>query len=50
MLRDDVARLPGVTFEELVAWEGEVHLDEGPGHQGAARVVRFVVRRRAQGA
>jgi SAM-dependent methyltransferase len=46
-LRDDVARVPGASFEEVVAWEGETQLDEGPGHQGAARVVRFVVRRRA---
>jgi SAM-dependent methyltransferase len=45
-LRDDVARVPGASFEEVVAWEGETQLDEGPGHQGAARVVRFVVRRR----
>jgi hypothetical protein len=46
-LRDDVARVSGASFEEVVAWEGETQLDEGPGHQGAARVVRFVVRRRA---
>jgi SAM-dependent methyltransferase len=45
MLRADVAAVTGAGFEELVAWEGVTHLDEGPGHQGDAHVVRFVVRR-----
>jgi SAM-dependent methyltransferase len=29
-------------LEEVAAWEGEIHLDEGPGHQGAAYVIRWV--------
>ena len=38
MLRADFA---GQLREEL-AWEGEVVLDEGPGHQGPAQIVRYV--------
>ncbi|MCM5569295.1 class I SAM-dependent methyltransferase [Burkholderiaceae bacterium FT117] len=34
----------GLLREEL-AWAGEVELDEGPGHRGAARVVRYVGQR-----
>ena len=30
---------------ELLAWEGEVNLDEGSGHHGPAYVTRFVARR-----
>lgn len=45
MLREDVAAAAADTFEEIVAWEGETRLDEGPGHQGIANVVRLVVRR-----
>lgn len=41
-LRTDLASAPGGPFEERVAWEGEVELDEGPGHQGAASVTRLV--------
>jgi len=37
-LRADV----GDALEELLAWQGEVTLDEGPGHQGRAHVTRFV--------
>lgn len=29
-------------LDEMVAWEGEIHLDEGSGHQGAAYVTRWV--------
>ena len=32
-------------LEEVVALEGEVLLDEGPGHQGAGKVTRYVGRR-----
>jgi SAM-dependent methyltransferase len=31
-------------LEELLGWEGEIVLDEGPGHQGPARVTRWVGR------
>lgn len=41
-LRADV----GDSLEELLAWQGEVTLDEGPGHQGRAHVTRFVGRAR----
>jgi SAM-dependent methyltransferase len=41
-LRADLAGAPGAPFEERLGWEGEVMLDEGPGHQGAARVTRLV--------
>lgn len=37
----------GDTLEELLAWHGEVTLDEGPGHQGKAHVTRFVGQMRA---
>jgi SAM-dependent methyltransferase len=43
-LRDDF----GGSFDELVGWEGEVALDEGPGHQGPAVVTRYVGARRRQ--
>jgi hypothetical protein len=29
---------------EFLAWEGEVTLDEGPGHQGVAHVTRWIGR------
>lgn len=41
-LRDDFAGL----LDETLGWEGEVMLDEGPGHQGAGRVTRYVGARR----
>lgn len=34
-------------LDEVLGWEGEVVLDEGPGHQGAARVTRWLGRRMA---
>lgn len=37
----------GSHLEEVFAWEGEVRLDEGPGHQGAAWVTRWVARKPA---
>ncbi|MCK6423882.1 MAG: class I SAM-dependent methyltransferase [Burkholderiaceae bacterium] len=40
-LRGDFAGL----LDERFGWEGEVLLDEGPGHQGAAVVTRYVGRR-----
>lgn len=42
-LRADFAGLA----DEWVGWEGEVVLDEGPGHQGPALVSRWLGRRRA---
>ncbi|MBL0169690.1 MAG: class I SAM-dependent methyltransferase [Gemmatimonadaceae bacterium] len=45
MLRADVAGVPDAVFDECVAWEGETHLDEGPGHRGDAHVTRFVAQR-----
>lgn len=36
----------GDALEELMAWQGEVMLDEGPGHQGKAHVTRWVGRAR----
>ena len=32
----------GDALVERMAWQGEVTLDEGPGHQGKAHVTRFV--------
>lgn len=34
-------------LDELLAWQGEVTLDEGPGHQGKAHVTRWVGRQRS---
>jgi SAM-dependent methyltransferase len=31
-------------LEELMAWQGKVTLDEGPGHQGTAHVIRWIGR------
>ena len=45
LLRSDIADVPDARFEEIVAWEGETVLDEGPGHHGAAMVTRLVARR-----
>ena len=39
MLRADLA---ASHLQELLAWEGQVTLDEGPGHQGLAHVTRYV--------
>lgn len=40
LLRADFAGL----LTEVLAWEGEVMLDEGPGHQGLAHVTRWLGR------
>ena len=34
----------GERLQEALGWEGEVRLDEGPGHQGPAWVTRWVAR------
>jgi hypothetical protein len=44
MLRSDL----GADWAEALAWEGEVTLDEGPGHHGVGHVTRYVVQRRAR--
>ena len=41
-LRDDLAT---AGLQEALAWEGEVHLAEGTGHQGPAYVTRYVAQR-----
>jgi hypothetical protein len=33
-------------LKEMLAWEGEDQLSEGPGHQGPAYLTRFVAQRR----
>lgn len=35
----------GDTLDELLAWQGEVTLEEGPGHQGRAHVTRWIGRK-----
>lgn len=45
MLREDFGPDGPAPLIELAGWEGEVILDEGPGHQGTAMVTRFVGRR-----
>jgi SAM-dependent methyltransferase len=40
LLRADFAD----TLEQLLAWQGKVNLDEGPGHQGTAHVIRWIGR------
>lgn len=45
LLRADLASVDDAAFEELLAWEGETRLDEGPGHLGEARITRLVARR-----
>lgn len=46
ILRQDFGADDPEGAEPLLAWEGEVPLDEGPGHQGLGRVTRFVARKR----
>lgn len=48
LLRSDLASVPNAAFEELVAWEGTTHLEEGRGHQGDGQVTRLVARRVAE--
>ncbi len=45
MIRADFSADPGVILDEVLAWEGEAHLDEGSGHQGAAYLTRYVAHR-----
>jgi hypothetical protein len=48
LLRSDLASVPNAAFEELVAWEGTIRLDEGRGHQGDGQVTRLVAKRVAK--
>lgn len=41
------ADLAASGLQEELAWEGQTVLDEGPGHQGLARVTRYVARKQA---
>lgn len=41
----DLLRQDFPDFKELLAFEGETLLDEGPGHQGLAHVTRWVAQR-----
>jgi SAM-dependent methyltransferase len=43
---EDLRQDFGDQLDEVIAWTGEVLLDEGPGHQGPGRVTRYIGRRR----
>jgi SAM-dependent methyltransferase len=44
LLRGDLQSALQGDLTEVLGWEGEDHLSEGPGHQGLAHLTRFVVR------
>jgi len=44
-IRADLAADPQVALTEVLAWEGQVLLDEGLGHQGPAYVTRYIAQR-----
>ncbi len=44
-IRSDLQADPELAVQEIMAWEGEAHLDEGSGHQGAAYLTRYVAHR-----
>ena len=46
-IRADLAAIPPVPLTEVLAWEGQVLLDEGLGHQGPAFVTRYVAQRQS---
>ncbi len=46
MIRADLASDIGLVVNEVMAWEGEVLLDEGLGHQGRAYLTRYIGKRR----
>ena len=46
MIRGDVAGIPPPPIEEVLAWEGEAELDEGPLHRGLAQLTRYIGQRR----
>jgi SAM-dependent methyltransferase len=45
-LRADLQAAMEHDLKEVLAWEGEDQLSEGPGHQGPAYLTRFVAQRR----
>ena len=45
-LRTDLQAALANDLKEVLAWEGEGILSEGPGHQGPAYLTRFVAQRR----
>jgi SAM-dependent methyltransferase len=45
MIRADLAAAQEPAMHEAMAWEGEVLLDEGSGHQGPAYLTRYVAQR-----
>lgn len=45
-VRSDLAAVDVDDLNESIAWEGDVQLDEGPGHQGLGYVVHYVAQRR----
>ena len=47
MMQTDMNSFAGIKMNELMAWEGEVSLSEGSGHQGPAYVTRYLAQRLA---
>lgn len=45
MIQSDMAFLPASELQEVMAWEGEVQLDEGSGHHGLGYVTRYLAQR-----
>jgi len=45
MIRADLRQLVVPPLDEIMAWEGEMLLDEGSGHQGLAYLTRYIARR-----
>jgi SAM-dependent methyltransferase len=45
MIHADLHQLGVPTLEEIMAWEGEVLLDEGSAHQGLAYLTRYIAQR-----
>jgi SAM-dependent methyltransferase len=46
LIRRDLDALAVPGFTEVLAWEGEVQLDEGNGHQGPAYLTRYIAQRK----
>lgn len=45
MIQSDMAFFPASQLQEVMAWEGEVLLEEGSGHQGPGYVTRYLAQR-----
>ena len=43
LLRGDLQAALQSDLKEVLGWEGEDQLNEGPGHQGLAHLTRFVL-------